>query len=343
MGFCHKCKRAIRLLQKALKRTLCSAPTTLMLQGQELEVDVLPLQCIDKGYGDWLIHPCVRYISEGFAGHKWWMVCTPYPNYNSHYENPVLYHGVGNGPKPPMKWQFVAVVQNSHERGYNADSNLYFDGRKLWITWKEAETPNTETKHGRKAIMGCCYDGICFTRPKILCKNPDDTNMYLASQVLLRVKNELKLMAVFTANSYRPIPNRAKGPRHMAVFATKEGKNGDFMFQFEGVFHQTYPDGFDFWHIDVFEYKGKYYCLATPEDAESVLLGESQDGMHYTFYDKPLLHAEGKERTPYMYKVSGFVVDGVFYLFYPMKKEKNVVRLHVTAMNFEKLLKDMKA
>ena len=75
-----------------------------MQPGRELNVDVKRLNEIDNKYGDWLIHPCVRYIPEGLGGHKWWMVVTPYPNYNSKYENPILYYGDSNDTTPPLNW-----------------------------------------------------------------------------------------------------------------------------------------------------------------------------------------------------------------------------------------------
>lgn len=310
---------------------------TVMQQGNQLVVDVKTLLDIDNGYGDWLIHPCVRYIENGFAGHKWWMVCTPYPNYDSRFENPVLYYGDGNNDEPPEKWVFVKLVQQPYEKGYNADSNLFYDGERLWISWKEANTPNTDAIHGFKSIMAASFDGSKFSDPIKLLDNPDDTNMYLASQSLCVINNTSKLLAVFTPNSYLPIPNSQKGPRHLAVFGTDDTvRSGGFYF--EGVFKQSYPEGFDFWHIDTFDYKNKYYCLVTPEVANQVLLGVSDDGYHYKFFEKPLLHYNGKEKSPYTYKVSGVIVNDMFYLFYPMKIDKHTVRLHVTKHNFEQLL-----
>lgn len=82
--------------------------------------------------------------------------------------------------------------------------------------------------------------------------------------------------------------------------------------------------------------------MVTPEAADCVLLGESEDGLHFKFYDKPLLHANGREKTPYTYKVTGLVLDDIFYLTYPMRIKHNVVRLHVTQMNFKDLLKKIK-
>ncbi len=30
----------------------------------------------NETHGD-IVHPCIRYIPEGFEGHQWWMVYTP--------------------------------------------------------------------------------------------------------------------------------------------------------------------------------------------------------------------------------------------------------------------------
>ena len=41
---------------------------------------------IETTHGD-VVHPCVRYIEEGFEGHQWWMVYTPYYAGNDKLEN----------------------------------------------------------------------------------------------------------------------------------------------------------------------------------------------------------------------------------------------------------------
>lgn len=315
---------------------------TIMPQGEELCIDLKPLQNIDSGYGDWLIHPCIRYIPNGFAGHKWWMVSTPYPNYNSYYENPILFYADDETTDFPIHWHFVAIVEKSHNKGYNADCNLYFDGEALWIIWKEAGTDNTNIEHGNKAILGKKYNGTSFTSAFMICENIDDTNMYLASPTLINISGHLKLFAVFTPNSYLSIPNRMKGPRHLAVFDIINIKE-NIKCSFKGVFKQTYPEKFDFWHIDIFSFKDKYYCLVTPESANQILLGESCDGLHFKFYSTPLLHYNGKEKTEYTYKVSAVIINDIIYVVYPMKlKEQNIVRLHMTKMNFNVLLNNIK-
>ena len=83
-------------------------------------------------YGDFAIHPCVRYIPQGVGGYKWWMVLSPYPKYDTKKENILLFHGEDNSDKePPKRWIFVKEVCGTHPQGYNSDPNLYFDYRDV--------------------------------------------------------------------------------------------------------------------------------------------------------------------------------------------------------------------
>ena len=51
-------------------------------------------------FGD-VVHPCVRYIPEGFNGHSWWMVYTPYYKANAELENPILCYADGDSTTIP--------------------------------------------------------------------------------------------------------------------------------------------------------------------------------------------------------------------------------------------------
>lgn len=220
-----------RVLGKA--RRIILRPHVVMRPGRELNVDSLELNKINNQYGDWFVHPCVRYISEGFAGHKWWMVVTPYPNYNSKMENPLLYYGNGNADIPPTDWTLIGVVQDTHKEGYNADGNIFFDGNKLWIFWKESDTINTRKESGFKSMMGCCYDGKTFSKPRVFCHNPNDKSMYLAAPVVIKIGCKIQCLGVFS-----PIMNDiAKGkeymfPRSIAVFSLSDNdlERGEFVF-----------------------------------------------------------------------------------------------------------------
>ena len=131
----------------------------------ELVLDLNPLWQLDPGYNDWLVHPSVEFIPEGLNGYKWWLAVTPYRGkYGkpSDWEQPLLFCGEDNSNNPPQRWKFVGVVQERHPRGFNADPNLYYDGNKLWIIWKESGTYNTEEEKASTSIMGRWYDGKTF-------------------------------------------------------------------------------------------------------------------------------------------------------------------------------------
>lgn len=330
-------KRVIRKVWRYLFRE-----KTALRIGRELNVDSSTLNKINPHYGDWFVHPCVRYIEEGFAGHKWWMVVTPYPNGNSKYENPVLYYGEGETDEPPIRWTMVSVVQDTHpEGGYNADGNiLYMDG-KLWIIWKENDTNNTLKESGNRVIMGCYYDGSSFSKPQLFAHNPDDKSMYLAAPVLYETARGLKMLGVYSPVMGDNISGKEKKPRGIAVFGVKGNAIMNTPFVFESIAPQKYYNGFDFWHIDCFAGNGRHYCLVTPESGNEILLGESVDGLSYHFFDTPLLHANGRDRVTYMYKPSGVLIGNRFYLFYPHRLKGGKVHIFCTSVEFDKLLKSL--
>jgi hypothetical protein len=308
--------------------------------GKELNLDIVLLNRINPEYGDWFVHPCVRFIPEGFAGHKWWMVVTPYPNSSSIYENPILYCGDGETEIPPTDWKMVAVVQDTHpEGGYNADGNIYFDDQKLWIIWKENDTNNTQKESGYRVIMGCSYDGKSFSKPQVFAHNPDNKSMYLAAPVLYKVGNDIKMLGVYSPVMGDNEPGKQKIPRSIAVFGLNGNDFTNVPFLLESIAKQNYYNGFDFWHIDCFKGNKKHYCLVTPESGKEILLGESEDGLSYHFFKTPLLHENGRQRVPYMYKPSGVLIGDKFHLFYPSKlKDQKRVHIFCTTVSFSSLL-----
>lgn len=335
----------VNILTRIYKR-LCREifrTTVALKKGKELNVDTIVLNRINPHYGDWFVHPCVRYIPDGFAGHRWWMVVTPYPKSNSKYENPILYFGEGNTEEVPDNWTMVGVVQDTHpEGGYNADGNILFYEGKLWIIWKENDTNNTKAESGYRVIMGCSYDGNTFSKPRVFAHNPDNKSMYLAAPVLHVIDDNIKMLGVYSPTMGDNCPGMEKKPRGIAVFGIKDNNLGVSTFNLESIQQQSYRKGFDFWHIDCFSNSNIHYCLVTPERGQEILLGESKDGLSYTFYDMPLLHENGRQRIPYMYKPSGVLIGNTFHLFYPSRISADKVHIFCTSTDFNKLICKLK-
>ena len=97
----------------------------------------------DVNHGD-VVHPCVRYIPEGYEGHCWWMVYTPYYAANDKTENPILCFAESNDPVPPTHWKIYCQVQGQPAKGYNSDPVLFYEGGKLYVMWRENLTNRCE-------------------------------------------------------------------------------------------------------------------------------------------------------------------------------------------------------
>lgn len=295
---------------------------TYLETGYELEIDLDPIHQIDRNYGNWLVHPCVRYIKEGLNGHKWWMACTPYPNANNRYEQPILFYGDGNDTIPPQKWKYVGIVQDWHpEGGYNADPNLFYYDSKLWIFWKEHRTNNTEEQHSFNCIMAKSFDGVKFSDPIRVLNNDDSINVKLTAPIVYEKDSSVFLLATEFEHprdySNEDLPF---GNSHLAVWELqgREFKKDSFKYRRKAL--QKYKEGFDFWHTDICQINDTLYAsVVTPGHAYEVLIGFSRNGENFDYLSKPLLSSKGNGISR-IYKVSLVIVGNTAYLFYPARK-----------------------
>jgi hypothetical protein len=287
-------------------------------------------------YHDDLIHPCVRYIPEGFAGHKWWLVATPYYGGLSEIENPILYYGDSRpGNLPPLSYTATCIVAGNNVTGYNSDPCLYYDGKKLWIFWRENYTPACTAAGVTRATVGVyTKDGYTFSKKKIFAKEPSSTEDHEMCPIVSEVNGKIKLFAchhMFT-------PQRI--PLGISIWDIENNdlENAEFTKTIDLL--PKYKSGFDFWHFDIFTYKNMYYCVVTPENADQILLGESSDGLNFKFWDTPLI-SSAYTGANYLYKPSATVLNGIFYLWYPIQEPNSTprtTRLWMSSINFETLL-----
>ncbi len=131
-------------------------PKQLMPIGQHI-----PIQTPNPNkYHNDCLHPCIRHIPEGFCGYNWWMVQSPYYKRDSSLENPILYFSKDRDI--PINWEPVAIVRNTPPIGFNSDPSLFYEDDKLWIFWREFETPLCKELNVYKATVGC-YTTDCKT------------------------------------------------------------------------------------------------------------------------------------------------------------------------------------
>ena len=294
---------------------------TILRSSKRLFLDFDSLNNLDPKYGHWFIHPCVRYVPQGFSGHKWWMVVTPYPNYNNKYENPVLYYGLGNDVKPPAKWEMVGVVQGSHDKGYNADCNLFFDEDKIWIIWKEKDTENSDINKTGNCIMCRPYDGKNFGSVFKLFDNDSSDEVHLIAPSVLNVGDKIICYATAYDNKSTMDSCHPHGYNKIAVWSTLGG-NFSSGFSLNEMLSPNCPKDFDYWHADFCFYDGIIYSVVSNQIADTILFGRSLDGKIFEYIETPLFSRKGNNYK-YMYKPSLVIIDGKGYVFFPKKKFKS--------------------
>jgi hypothetical protein len=282
------------------------------------------------------IHPCVRYISGGFAGHKFWMTTSPYPNSNAQVENVILYWGDSpdGGITPPLTWKGGTVVVDTPATGYNSDPNIYYDGTKLWIFWRENSTPDAASVGGRATFGVYTTDGTTFSQKKMYAPlsfaidgKEGDSEM---CPIVMNVNGKLRLYASY----YEFTPNRH--PYGLAIWDIANNDLINNTFKLTKYAGMLYKPGFNFWHFDMFTYNSMYYCIVTPEEADQILLGVSSDGENFKFWSMPLL-STAVCGAVYMYKPSAMVYNSILYVWHPVKIN-GISRIYMSSGGFDNIL-----
>ena len=98
----------------------------------------------EKYHND-VLHPCIRKMSNG----KYVMVQSPWYKCQDGIENPILYIS-----DDPMHWNNGIVVEDTPAKGYNSDPNVFVEGNRIYIFWREVDTPYSESLGVRMAFVG---------------------------------------------------------------------------------------------------------------------------------------------------------------------------------------------
>lgn len=312
-------------------------------------------------HGD-VVHPCVRYIPEGYLGHKWWMVYTPYYGSNDKTENPILCYGDGNDDVPSTYWHVHCQVQGQPKEGYNSDPVLLYSGNKLHVFWRENLTRRCSSSGFARATFGAIVkaDGISDvfgpvvgtedaeidpeTSPTFV-EEKDGTYRCLATHITFHSKAIKKMPTALR----KPINSVALILDLLGVWSQQKAHG---MAQWscnrvDGAYHYDRTIRFENknalyrpWHIDFFEWEGKLYAIVQSNQCNAdICLAVSEDRIHFRFFKKPLMTNETCGKVG-IYKPTGGVVNDKFFLYYTAqdKENRSLNKLYLTTMNIKKLL-----
>lgn len=326
-----------------------------------------------------VVHPCVRYFDEPFEGHRWWMVYTPLYGGNDSLENPRLCYADAKQGEAPTTWHYYCTIKERPISGYNSDPTLHYEDNRLFVFWRECNTPSTKS-------LGCKYATWgCFVKNKIVTYLPtaylvEDNNNYKANGDFDR---ELSPTMIYKDGSYYAyaihatitpkfifhLPNiitsfiyhhnlfaiikalgiyNEKKSHGIAIWKGSNIEAGNFKYKKTTNFklsNRLYQP----WHMDLFKTQTTidsplYAVVQTNVEFADICLAHCENGEDFSFYSKPLLTSDSIGMSG-LYKPTALVVNNIFYLYYTVrdKKDNCLNKLFLTSMSWQELLEKLKS
>lgn len=328
----------------------------LMKPGQQCSIDSFK---VEENHGD-IVHPCVRYIPDGYEGHCWWMVYTPYYGADSSLENPILCYAESNSPKPPKEWKVYCEVKGKPTKGYNSDPVLFYDKNKLYVFWREYGTESAEhfghsvatfggvVKKGRVVdefgpIVWSNHMNVdAGVSPAFILK--DNTYLCLAMHVEFYsewlkhqcsfLKNILSKFLALTDLLGLGGQQRSYGIARWTSDSLVKRFNYEGTIKFLNCNKLYRP-----WHVDFFEHENILYAIIQSNQCNAdICLAKSEDGINFRIYDRPLMTNKTCNKVG-IYKPTGGIVGDKFYLYYTAQDIDNrkLNKLYLTEMDWNKL------
>ena len=320
----------------------------------------------DVTHGD-VIHPCVKYIKEGFEGHQWWMVYTPFYAENDKLENPRLCYADTAEGDLPTEWKFYCVIADAPKAGYNSDPTMLFHNGQLYVYWREYETLRVKEKGFTRLTYGCrIHEGQITYFPEPQLTEDSEIGDKECCSTVIAINEAFKAYAVHT--DFYPsyifrLPSSVGGKLYdyKVVFlldalgissinkchgvAIWDSESLEQPFRYiKTVPFDNSPRLYQPWHMEVFEDsvnadKALYAVVLSRQRHGRICLAKSLDGETFRFYDKPLLTSKNTDSIG-LYKPSAVQVGNKFHLFYTIhdNKDYNLHRLFVTTADWNELL-----
>lgn len=322
----------------------------------------------ESTYGD-VVHPCVRYIEEGFEGHKWWMVYTPYYASNNEMENPRLCYSDTAEGELPVKWSFYCQIAETPEIGYNSDPTMLFHNGQLFIFWRECLTARTNLHDCHMLTIGCKIRGkhiTYFTKPQMT-ENSLTTDREVSPNIIAR-NDMFRAYAIHV--DWNPeyvyhIPNAiARSLYKYKLIYLMDSIGLSDLNKSHGVaiwdstsleqdFHYVstipFANSSKFnqpWHMDVFNddltNTGVYAVVLSRQRHGHICLARSEDGEKFYFFNKPLMTSKTAGLIG-LYKPTAVQAGNNLYLFYTAidKQDDNLHQLFVTSADWKELMTRM--
>lgn len=314
----------------------------------------------DINHGD-IVHPCVRYIPEGYEGHCWWLVYTPYYGADPGMENPILCYAENDTLTPPTEWKVYCEVKGKPQKGYNSDPVLLYSNRKMYVFWREYGTESVEaTGHEVATFGGVVKDGKVVNEFGPVVWADDMEIDAEVSPTFLQKEGHFICFAMHLKFHSKWIKKQKPGLKKILLkvvgladllgIGSQQKSYGVAIWESNSVESPfKYVDTLKFqncnalyrpWHMDFFEYQNRLFAIVQTNQCNAdVCLAYSNDYKHFTFFDKPLITNSTINKLG-IYKPTAGVIGDLFYLYYTAQDPNNraLNKLYMTRLDIKELL-----
>ena len=316
-----------------------------------------------------VVHPCVRYIADGYLGHTWWLVYTPYYHSDASLEQPVLCYADGNDAEiPPMEWKTYCLVNDKIEGGYNSDPNLLFTGGVLYVYWRENYDDQKDSHFRATYVAKVTQTGIkkIGNTPVVWTDDSEvDAETCPTFMSSFSIKDSFTCYAMHLRfhskhikrmrQPWRRLTEKAvlvsdliglySQQKHYGI-AEWEGDAPDRPFRYvKTVRFRNCNTLYRPWHMDFFDYSDRRYAIVQTNMSNADLcLAESTDGNTFTFFRRPLITNKTIGKVGIYKPCAGVTPKGMFYLYYTAQdlNNRSQNRLYLTQMPFTELIEKIK-
>ena len=211
------------------------------------------------------LHPDVVYAPQGFAGHNWWMVMTPFPTTDSAtYESPdILCSDDGTS------WAVPAGGSNPIATAgvgrYLSDPTLFYNDGTLYCFYRDAKAGNPEN-----IVCKTTRDGITWSTASTVIA--DAAVSTLASPSVRNVKGTFYMWCVdVSAGGNDGVVKRRSASAPLGSYTNAST-----------VTLTGFAGTEDPWHVNVQQFGDKYLLIGTSHPSSDLYLGVSLDGLTFS-------------------------------------------------------------
>lgn len=207
-------------------------------------------------------HPSVKFFSDGWNGHKFWMAYTPYPNSNATYENPCIAFSDDG-----INWSEEGIsnpIQEKPSSGYNSDTHLVFNNNTLECWWREVNGGITYIKRKKST------DGLTWGEAESLFSGG---LLDLLSPAIIYDEEKYKIWVVYNRECLK-------------YYESTDGTNWEYI---RDINVTTLEANWKVWHIDIirnengeYEFVGCYQNNGEFDQNNFIFYAKSKDNVNYS-------------------------------------------------------------